>query len=224
MANWLDVASETGMPIDPRTWRRNPISSTYPACQAVKAATEQGDEAAYAYLRRTREALMVEGTKLDHTEALVGAAGEAGLDLERFRIDLGSNAITEAFAADLDEVRDVPEEARAADQVSATEGHERISFPSAVFVGVDGARHGVWGWQSYEDYRGAALAAGATATTAPRPEPLEVIERFGRSATREVEELTGRPRPVVEAELWDMARNWKLRAAPVLTGTLWELP
>jgi putative protein-disulfide isomerase len=224
MAHWLDVGSETGMPIDPRLWRRSPISSTYPVCQAVKAAAEQGDDAAYSYLRRTREALMVEGTKLDHLEALVAAAGPAGLDVDRFRIDLRSHAITEAFAADLDEVRDVPAEARAADQMKVTEGHERVSFPSAAFIGDDGSRHGVWGWQPYDAYRDAALAAGATVSSEGRAEPVEAIGRFGRCATQEIEELSGRPRPVLEAELWDMAREWKLRAVPVLTGTLWELP
>jgi hypothetical protein len=49
-----------------------------------------------------------------------------------------------------------------------------------------------------------------------------VVERFGRCATREVEELTGRPRPLVEAELWEAAREWRLRPVGVLTGTLWE--
>src|SRR6266496_3790839 len=101
MAHWLDVGAETGMPIDARLWSRNPIATTYPACQAVKAAAEQGSEAAYRYLRRLREGLMTERKKLDHAEALIGEAGAAGLDVARFRIELGSNAITEAFAADL---------------------------------------------------------------------------------------------------------------------------
>ena len=222
MAHWLDVAAESGMPIDARLWSQNPISSTYPACQAVKAAAEQGAEAAYRYLRRLREGLMMERKKLDHPEALVGEAGPAGLDVERFRIDLGSHAITEAFAADLDEVRDPPQEARAAGKVGRTEGHERVSFPSALFVGEDGSRHGVWGWQPYEAYREAALAAGAEAVDDRRPEPLEAVERFGRCATRELEELTGRPRPVLEAELWALARDWRLRPVDVSGGTIWE--
>ncbi len=222
MAHWLDVAAESGMPIDARIWSQNPISSTYPACQAVKAAVEQGAEAACRYLRRVREGLLLERKKLDHLEALVGEAGQAGLDVERFRIDLGSHAITEAFAADLDEVRDPPQEARAAGKVGRTEGHERVSFPSALFVGEDGSRHGVWGWQPYEAYREAALAAGAEAVHDRRPEPLEAVERFGRCATRELEELTGRPRPLLEAELWGLARDWRLRPIDVSGGTIWE--
>src|SRR3954469_20114524 len=105
VTEWLDVSAESGMPVDARLWSVNPIASTYPACQAVKAAAEQGPDAAYRYLRRLREGLMTERKKIDHTRALIGGAGTAGLDANRFRIDLASNAITEAFAADLDDVR-----------------------------------------------------------------------------------------------------------------------
>jgi predicted DsbA family dithiol-disulfide isomerase len=223
MANWLEVGAETGMPIDPRLWRRNPLSSSYPACQAVKAATEQGPELAYAYLRRLREGLMCEVKKLDHVEALVGEAGPAGLDTDRFRIDLNSNAITEAFATDLDEVRSPPDAARDAGQVKKTEGHERLSFPSVVFVGEDGSRHGIWGTSPYEAYREAALAAGAEVAERRPPETVEVVGRFGRAATQEVELMTGKPGPVVRDELWAAAREWRLRAVPVLGGELWEL-
>lgn len=222
IAHWLDVAAESRMPCDPRLWTEAGITSTYPACMAVVAAREQGAEAGSAYLRRAREALVTERKKLDHTEALVAEAGPAGIDPKRFRIDLESNAILEAFAADLDEVREIPASAREAGIVRRTEGRDRLSFPSAIFVSSEGARHPVWGLQRYERYRAAATAAGAKpASTAP-PEPLEAIERFGRCATREIEELTGRPRPVVEAELWAHAREWRLRPVPALTGTLWE--
>lgn len=222
IAHWLDVAAESRMPCDPRLWTEAGITSTYPACMAVVAAREQGAEAGSAYLRRAREALVTERKKLDHTEALVAEAGPAGIDPKRFRIDLESNAILEAFAADLDEVREIPASAREAGIVRRTEGRDRLSFPSAIFVSSEGARHPVWGLQRYERYRAAATAAGATPTSTAPPEPLEAIERFGRCATREIEELTGRPRPVVEAELWAHAREWRLRPVPALTGTLWE--
>ena len=222
VAEWLDLTAETGMPIDPRLWRQGPLASTYPACQAVKAAAEQGPERAYTYLRRLREGLLTQRRKLDHADALLAEAGPAGLDAERFRIDLSSNAITEAFAADLDEVRSIPDDARAAGAFTRTEGRERIVFPSAVFVGEGGARSGVWGRRGYDAYRDAAAAAGARRVADPPSEPLDVIERFGRAATREIEVVTGKPRPVVEAELWSAAREWRVRATPVLNGTLWE--
>src|SRR3954449_3818544 len=36
LAHWLDVADRGTMPIDPRLWRDAAISSSYPACMAVK--------------------------------------------------------------------------------------------------------------------------------------------------------------------------------------------
>ena len=224
LAGWLEAAGETGMPCDPRMWLQNPISSTYPACQAVRAACEQGPDAGVRYLRRLREALFCERKRVDHAEALLAEAGSAGLDRSRFEIDLRSHAITEAFGSDLEETRAPDEEARAAGKVSALErGGERFVFPSAVFVGPDATRHGVFGSQPYDAYRQAALAAGGEPETDARADPLQALERFGRCATREIEELSGRPRPLVEAELWSLAREWRVQAVPVLTGTMWEL-
>jgi predicted DsbA family dithiol-disulfide isomerase len=224
MATWLDATAESGMPIDPRLWTRNPISSSYPGCLAVKAAAEQGSDAAYRYLRRLREGLMTERKKLDHPDALVGEAGPTGLDMERFRIDLASNAITEAFAADLEAVRDAPREARAQDRVGETVGRERMGFPSVVFRGEDGTERGIWGWSRYDAYREAAIAGGAAPVQDPAPDPITSVQRFGRCTTRELEALTGKPGPVLQAELWGLARDWRLKPVPVLGGTFWELP
>src|SRR5690348_7449178 len=46
LAAWLGTAADSGMPLDPRLWLENPISSSYPACQAVIASREQGPDAA----------------------------------------------------------------------------------------------------------------------------------------------------------------------------------
>jgi hypothetical protein len=223
ISHWLDVTAQTRMPSDPRIWTENPLSGTYPACQAVKAAAEQGWEAGYRYLRRLREGIMVGRRRLDHAEALLAEAGPARLDRERFEIDLRSHAITEAFGADLDEVRDPPPEAVEAGAVSRTEGRERIGFPSAVFVAEDGSRHGVWGAaRSHPAMRDAALASGARQVNEGGLPPLEAIRRFGTCASRELEVLWDRPLPAVEAELWTLAKDWRLKPAPALTGTLWE--
>jgi predicted DsbA family dithiol-disulfide isomerase len=225
VSQWLEDAAASGMPCDPRIWTENPLDSTYPACQAVKAAVEQGWEPGYRYLRALREGIMCERRKLDHAEALIDAAGRAGIDRGRFEVDLRSHAITEAFGADLEEVRDPPQEARAADAIHRnTKGRERISFPSALFVGEDGARHGAWGSDSVDPnkMRDAAVAAGAKQVNEGSLEPLEAIRRFGRCATRELEVLAEKPVPVLEAELWSMARDWKLKPVRALTGTLWE--
>ncbi len=224
MSHWLNVAGQTGMPCDPRLWTENPIAGTYAACIAVEAAGEQGWEAGYRYLRRLREGLMYGRRKLDNPAALLAEAAAAGLDDARFERSLASERPLAAFGTDLDEVRDVPGEARAAGKIKRTEGRERVSFPSALFIGADGARHGVWGWQPLEAYREAALAAGASQVNAGPLAPLEAVARFGSIATREAEVLAESAGPSTCAELWRLASEHRLRPVRALTGTIWEQP
>ena len=143
MRHVLDAAAASGMPTDPRLWLDAPPVSSYPACQAIKAAADQGlDE---PYLRVVREGLMVDRVKLDNADALIDAARRVpGLDLERFAIDLRSSAVVEAFGADM-------ERARAA----AREGERRVPFPSFSLRGEDGEVHWV-----YDSGDPAAVARG----------------------------------------------------------------
>lgn len=221
--HWLDVAAESRMPLDPRLWSEGPIASTYPACMAVKAAGEQGPRAAYAYLRAVREGLMCFRRKLDTTEALVEEGRRVRLDVERFRRDLASNAIVEAFGADLEEARTIPDQARAAGEVrDAGGGRERVTLPSAAFVAEDGTRHWVFGVRPYEDYRAAAEAAGARPSGEERPDVLDALRRFGAMAAVEVEAVCELPEPRAAAELWRLASEWRAKPTRVLTGYLWE--
>jgi predicted DsbA family dithiol-disulfide isomerase len=218
LRHWLDRAAESGMPIDARLWAESPIRTTYPACMAVKAAAEQGNDAALRYLRALREGLLCFRRKLDTTEALVEEARRAGLDVARFRIDLGSHAIVEAFGADLDLTRDVPAEARERGGAKDGQGGERLIFPSGRF----GDDSWVFGLQPYEAWREAALAAGATPSGEAAPDVLGALRRFGRMAAPEVSAVCDLPGPRAEAELWRLAADWKVKATPVLTGFLFE--
>jgi putative protein-disulfide isomerase len=223
LQHWLEVASETRMPIDPLLWKESPIGSTYPACMAVKAAQEQAGDGGYRYLRTLREGLLCFRRKLDTTEPLVEASREAGLNVERFRIDLNSHAIVEAFGTDLEATRDVPDDVRAAGKAADAHGSgQRLPFPSAVFVGEDGTERGVYGAASYDELRAAALAAGAEPVREDRPPITEALRSFGRMATREVEEVCGMPEPRANAELWRLAADWEVKPLRVLTGWLWE--
>lgn len=209
MRHVLDAAAASGMPTDPRLWLDAPPVSSYPACQAVKAAADQGlDE---RYLRVVREGLMVDRVKLDNADALIAAARRVpGLDLDRFAIDLRSSAVVEAFGADM-------ERARAA----ARQGERRVPFPSFSLRGDDGEVRWVYDSGDPERLRAAALAAGARAR--PLPGVLEAVTRFGRIATPEVSAVCDRPGPLAPAELWRLAAEWKLRAERALTGELWSL-
>ena len=139
--------------------------------------------------------------KLDTPEALVAEARSAGLDVERFRASLDSNAIVEAFGANLEETRAVDAELpflRFGDELIAAEA-------------------------PYAEWRAAALAAGAAPVEQPLPDPLAAVARFGRVATVEVATLCDLPVTRAAAELWGLAAELRLRPVRVLTGTLWEL-
>jgi putative protein-disulfide isomerase len=223
LLHWLDRAAGSEMPIDPLLWREGPIRTTYPACMAVKAAAEQGAEAEARYLRALREGLLCFRRKLDSTEALVEEARGAGLDVQRFRVDLGSHAIVEAFGADLERTRTIPPEAREAGGSKEAQGGERLVFPTLEAIGDDGSSTWVFGERPYEDWRAALVAAGAQPDPAPRPGVLEALRRFGRMATAEVEAVCDLPGPRAAAELWSLAADWRVKPTRVLTGYLWEL-
>jgi predicted DsbA family dithiol-disulfide isomerase len=221
VARWLERASESRMPIDPGLWDLGPIASTYPACMAVKAAAEQAADGGGAYLRALREGLLCFRRKLDTTEALVEEARGAGLDVKRFRIDLASHAIVEAFGADLEETRDVPDEARERGGTEQGQTGERLVLPSMAFVSEDGDRQWVFGVRPYGDYRAAAEATGARATG----DPLSVedaLRRFGRLAAEEVEAVCDLPEPRAAAELERLSSESKAKPTSVGTGYLWE--
>lgn len=224
---WLDDAAESGMPLDPRVWQSDGVRSTYPACIAFRAAAEQGADRAARYLRVLREGFMCHGRKLDGPEALVGEARRAGLDAKRFRIDLESNAILEAFGADLEETREIPAAAREAGL--ATEGShgskvERLQFPALRLIPADGGGEESWvgGDHSYEEWRSAAIAAGAAPLDAPRPDVAAALKRFGSMATVELEAVCDLPGPRAGAEVWRLASEWRARRVPVLGSELWE--
>jgi putative protein-disulfide isomerase len=219
LLHWLDRAAESDMPLDARLWSESPIRTTYPACMAVKAAAEQGAEAAWRYLRVLREGLFCFRRKLDTTEALVEAARRAGLDVARFRVDLASNAIVEAFAADLELTRSVPDAARERGGVAQGQGGERVVFPSGRF----GDDEWVFGLQPYEAWRDAAIAAGAQPTGELPPDVTGALRRFGQMAAVEVSTVCDLPGPRAEAELWRLAADWKVKATRVLTGFLFQV-
>ena len=207
VVGWLRFAERSGMPFDPLLWVEGPIASTYPACMAVKAAAEQGDDAAERLLRGLREGLMCFRRRLDTTEALVEEARRAGLDAERFRIDLESNATLEAFARDLEETRSIS-----------------LPLPALRLIGADGGEdRWVGAGDGYEAWRAAAIAAGASPSGEAYPDVPGALERFGRMATAELQAVCDLPGPRAGAEAWRLAGEWRVKRLPVLAGELWEL-
>jgi putative protein-disulfide isomerase len=194
-----EAAAESGMPADPRVFLRDPPSSTHPAGLAVAAVSEQGDPA--PFIRRLREAILLERRRMDTAPALLDAARETGgLDLERLRVDFGSNAIVERFGADIERGRGA-------------------TTPTVRF----GSDHAVEGYAPYERLREAALAAGAESAGDGHPGIEDALRRFGAMATPEVAAVCDLPGPRAPAELWRLALEWRVRPRRVPGGEMWEL-
>ncbi len=209
-------ASQNGMPVDPRLWLDGAPASSHPACIAVKAASDQGQEA--RYLRRLREGFQCRRRKLDNGDALLEEARAlGGFDLERFRIDVASHATLEAFGADLERARNVPQEHR-------VPGTGRVVLPSLEFQG-EGRQSAVYGFADHAALRDAALAAGAE----PRPDAEraptveEALRRFEAMATVEVAAVCRLPGPRAPAELWRLAGEWRVKPERLGSGELWAL-
>jgi hypothetical protein len=218
---WLDTSERSGMPVDPRVWDEGGLRSSFPACIAVKAAAEQGAEAAARYLRTLREGIMCRRRRLDATEALVEEARVAGLDGGRFRIDLESNAMVEAFAADLEEVRTIPAAARDRGLARRAPQGERLALPTLRFEG-EGGEAWCCDDHGYEEWRTAALAVGGQPGGDARPDALGALRARGRLAAAEVAAICDLPGPRAAAELWRLATEWRVRPTRYLTGELWE--
>jgi putative protein-disulfide isomerase len=203
---WLDASEASGMPLDPRLWLEGPLQTSYPACMAVKAAAEQGPEAEARCLRALREGILCFRRKLDNTEAIVEEGRRAGLDVARFRVDLGSHAIVEAFGADLELTR-----------TARPDGP--VAMPSLRF----GDDAWVAGDAPYSEWREAAVGAGASPAGDPLPDVPAALARFGRMATAEVAAVCDLAGPRAPAELWRLASEWAVRPERVLGGELWSL-
>jgi predicted DsbA family dithiol-disulfide isomerase len=193
----VEAAAESGMPADARVFLRDPPTSTHPAGLAITAVAEQGDPG--PYIRRLREAILLERRRMDTAPALLDAAREISpthpLDLERLRIDFGSNAIVERFGADIERGRGV-------------------RTPAIAFGGGEPVPPERW--------RAAAVAAGAEPGDG-WPGIEEALRRFGAMATPEVAAVCDLPGPRAPAELWRLALEWRVQPRRVAGGELWEL-
>lgn len=105
---WVQIRYLCGMPIEEKIWLEDPPTSSYPACIAVKAAEKQGLSVAEAYLRRLREAVMLERRNIARREELIALAAELvelGLDFQQFQEDLDSQDTLNAFREDIKDAR-----------------------------------------------------------------------------------------------------------------------
>lgn len=162
---WLYVSEITGVELDPAIWHDDPPASSYPACLAVKAASLQGSGTGERFLRRAREAVMLERRNVARRDVLLalgrelaagaereGDAPGAGFDFTRFETALDDGSALDALRRDIDECR--------------ARGVER--FPTLV-VRRAGEPEGLLlaGYRPYEALRGAVETVRAGRDGAP---------------------------------------------------------
>ena len=148
-----------GMPVDPRLWLDAPPASSYPACQAVKAAAEQGGRAVPA--RRAR-----------------GPDGRPPQARQRRRADRGPPAACRGSTSSASaSICTRPRSSRPSEPTWSAPGPRRARasgacrFPRSSCAARTARSHWVYDSGDPEQLRAAALAAGAA--SGPLPGVLE---------------------------------------------------
>ncbi len=108
---WIQCSTDTGVPIEPSIWARDPPASSWPACLAVRAAGLQSAVASDLLLRRLREGSMIEGRNIARQEVLIEIARRLEqdrpdcFDANRFQVDLEGREARAALQRDVREAR-----------------------------------------------------------------------------------------------------------------------
>jgi putative protein-disulfide isomerase len=104
---WMHASQLSGMPMNSRLWFEDPPQSSYPACIAFACVAHQSREAAEIYLRRLREAVMMEGKNTAEKQVLLTLAEELKhfISIAQFENDLVDETGIRLFHQHLDEVK-----------------------------------------------------------------------------------------------------------------------
>lgn len=204
------VADQHRMPMNPEKMLGSidEFRSTWPACVAVKAAEVQGVAEGRRFLRRTREAALVEGRAVHRRDVQVALASEAGLDPTRFRMAFEDGSADTAFEQDLDLCR----------------SRGVTGFPTFELTrGLVSLR--IEGWQPWEVFDRALHDLDADL----RPRRLEptaaevgsLLDRYGQCATREVAAVFGLTDDDAEIVLENLEGESVVRRREAGGGLFW---
>lgn len=179
---WMEARHVSGMPIRDTIWIENPPDSSLPACLGVKCAERQSAAAAEAYLRRLREAIMLEGRNIAREEELLAlaqavAAETSGLlDPERFAQDWQNKVANEALREDL----------------TLAAYHSIGRFPTLTLKGSSGPGIMITGYRPYEVLLAAVSRVAPELPPARKPADADDYLRYWDGATeRELAEVMG---------------------------------
>ena len=100
--HWREVGKMSRMPIDGSLMLDNPVQSSYPPSRVFKVIQKHhGDEKAFEYLRRAREALFAFNQNISDETVLIDIVNKLGLDGEKIVAEadstLGNQLLNEDF-------------------------------------------------------------------------------------------------------------------------------
>jgi len=105
---WMHASQVTGTKMDYSIWHKDPPSSSYPPCLAVKTAALQSPECEEIFLDAVREVLMHEGKNISRPQVLMEVARNIkydGFDGEKFKHDWLQGKGKPLLKADLEKAK-----------------------------------------------------------------------------------------------------------------------
>jgi len=207
------VAEHHRMPMNPRAMMEtiDDFRSTWPACEAVKAAEQQGTPLGRRFLRRMREAALLDGRAIHRASVQQQIASEVGLHIGKFAKALEDGSARQAFEADLAECR-----ARGV-----------TGFPT-FDCGRSDVSLRIEGWQPWEALDDTLRKADPTLRPKEMPatpaNAIALLRHYGRCATLEVAAAFGATDDEAELLLEDLDAVGKVFRREVGKGVMWELP
>lgn len=204
--HWDEVSAHYDMPIDGDVWLEDPLASSYPPSIAFKAAQQQGEEKALAFLRRIKEMVFLEKKNITKWSHLQQAALETGLDAEKLKADFDGQA-KEAFDADL--------------QLARSLGVR--GFPTIFFTDEDDNRLNVYGVKPYEQFEQTLLKLYPQAVKKPVDTSYEsVFAYYPTLTTKEFSLLTDKNKEAAESPLNNLVDKGKIEKYSSKNGVLWK--
>jgi predicted DsbA family dithiol-disulfide isomerase len=207
------VAGQHRMPMNPEAMMEamDDFRSTWPGCVAVKAAERIGREEARRYLRRLREAVLVEGRPIHHRDVQLAVAARTGLDVDRFADALDDGSAERAFRDDLAECR--------ARGITGFPTFELHRGPASLRM------EGYQSWESFEEALRALDPDLRARALEPTPAAvLELLRHYERCASREIAAVFGVTDDEADLLLDEMAVKGEVVARTVGPAVFWEPP
>ena len=206
------VSNQHRMPMDSERMivQVDDFNSTWPACLAAKAASLQGAEAGWRYLRALREAWCLDARPIHRVPVQTEVARETGLDVAEFATSLEDGRAQAAFQEDRAEC----------------ERLEVRGFPTfTIGRGAAAARLNGWQpWEVFEDVlRRVEPGLRARRIDATPGSVLDLLKRRGRWATREVAAVLGVTDDDAELLLEELEGDGKIGRRSVGNGLVWGI-